>query len=107
MFCYPEHIAAEMTRLFAWLRQNNFLRYRTRREFALGAAHFLAVLNAIHPFREGNGRAQLTFVALLADRAGYPLNFTRLDPEAMLEAMIASFNGDEAPLTKLIEDIAS
>lgn len=107
MFCYPEHIAAEMTRLFTGLSQSNFLKNRTRTEFAIGAAHFLAVLNAIHPFREGNGRTQLTFVALLADQAEHPLDFARLDPEATLKAMIASFDGDEAPLTKLIEDLAS
>ncbi len=106
-FCYPENIAPEMTRLFAWLRQQNFLRDRTIRDFASGAAHFLAELNAIHPFREGNGRAQLTFVALLADRAGHPIDLDKLDPERILEAMIASFNGDEAPLTKVIDELAS
>jgi cell filamentation protein len=29
--------------------------------FASRAAHFLYELNAIHAFREGNGRSQLTF----------------------------------------------
>jgi Fic/DOC family len=32
---------------------------------------FLAVLNAIHPFRDRNGRTQLAFLALLAARAGH------------------------------------
>jgi cell filamentation protein len=45
--------------------------------FAGRGAHFLAELNAIHAFREGNGRAQLTFFALLADRAGHPLDFPK------------------------------
>ena len=58
--------------------------------------------NAIHAFREGNGRAQLTFFALLADRAGHPLHIERLDPEVMLDAMIASFDGDESQLSKAI-----
>jgi cell filamentation protein len=31
----------------------------------MALAHFLAELNAIHPFREGNGRTQLTFAVLL------------------------------------------
>ncbi|MBC8021461.1 MAG: Fic family protein [Methyloceanibacter sp.] len=107
LFCYPEHIAAEMTRIFAWLRNHNFLEERNRAEFAAGAAHFLAELNAIHPFREGNGRTQLTFLALLANRAGHPLDLDRLDPDATLEAMIASFNGDEAPLARMIDELAS
>ncbi len=91
-----------MTALFAGLRQHDFLRHRTASEFADGAAHFLAELNAIHPFREGNGRTQLTFLAVLADRAGHPLDLDKLDPEATLAAMIASFNGDEQPLAAVI-----
>ncbi|MFX9181082.1 cell filamentation protein Fic, partial [Acinetobacter baumannii] len=59
-------------------------------------------LNAIHAFREGNGRAQLTFFALLADNAGHPLDFDRLDPGEMLEAMIDSFNGDACKLARVI-----
>jgi cell filamentation protein len=96
-----------MTSLFSWLKQNTFLLDRTRADFAAGAAHFLAQLNAIHAFREGNGRTQLSFLALLAERAGHPFDLDRLDPDATREAMIASFNGDEAPLTNLIEDLAS
>src|SRR4029453_6361106 len=55
-FCYPEHIAAEMTRLLSALRRAQFLPRLYVDEFAAQAAHFLAELNAIHPFRKGNGR---------------------------------------------------
>jgi cell filamentation protein len=92
-----------MRRIFTWLRQQRFLRGLGRRDFSRAAAHFLAELNAVHPFREGNGRSQLTFIALLADRAGHPLDLNRLDAEAMLDAMIRSFAGDEAPLATAIE----
>ena len=101
-FCYPENIRSEMNRIFAWLKQEHFLRERARTEFATGAAHFLAELNAIHPFREGNGRTQLTFLAMLADRAGHSLDLNRLDPEQILAAMIASFSGDERLLIAAI-----
>lgn len=104
-FCYPEHIARELKALFAWLRQQQFLRNRSAAAFARDAAHFLAELNAIHPFREGNGRTQLTFLALVADAAGHPLDLDRLDPEAMLRAMISSFDGNEASLTSEIADL--
>ena len=75
------------------------------REFAHNAAHFLAELNAVHAFREGNGRSQLSFFALLADNAGHPLNLDRLDPEEMLAAMIASFDGDEGKLAAVILEL--
>ena len=99
MFCYPEHIAREMSELFTALRQQDFLRNRSADGFASGAADFLATLNAIHPFRDGNGRAQLSFLALAAYRAGHDLQLDRLDPEDFLAAIIVSFHGDNLLLT--------
>jgi cell filamentation protein len=57
--------------------------------------------------REGNGRTQLTFFALLADRAGQTLDLEKLDPDAMRHAMIASFDGDESELTAVINGLIS
>ncbi len=86
MFCYPENIAGEMHALFAELREEGSLRGLARHEFASRAAHSLTTLNAIHPFRDGNGRAQLMFMALLAAQAGHTLDLTALDPPAFLNA---------------------
>lgn len=102
MFCYPEHILGEMSRLFAQLERDAFLRDLDAGTFAARAAHFIAELNAIHPFREGNGRTQLAFLALLADQAGHPLNFEGLNPEVFLAAVIRSFGGDEEQLATVI-----
>ena len=101
-FCFPEYIDSEMRGVFAALADDNLFCDLDAEIFAARAAHFLAQLNAIHPFREGNGRAQNIFLVLLADRAAHPLDFERLQPEAMLDAMIASFRGDEAPLAAVI-----
>jgi len=62
-------------------------------------------LNAIHAFREGNGRAQLTFLAMLADNAGHPLDLEKLDPKVMLNVMIESFEGDEEELGRVIRNL--
>lgn len=105
-FCFPEHIRAQANKLFADLKAGSYLQRLPANEFAARAAHFLAELNAIHAFREGNGRAQLTFFALLADRAGQTLDLEKLDPDAMLRAMIASFDGDESGLKAVIEGLA-
>nr|WP_315860307.1 Fic family protein [Rhizobium leguminosarum] len=64
-------------------------------------------MNAIHPFREGNGRTQLTFLALLARHVGLPFNAEVLDRERVIEAMIESFAGSEQPLATLILDIVT
>lgn len=98
MFCYPEHIGGQLAELFATLRGENLLRQLAPDAFAAKGAHFLSELNAIHAFREGNGRAQLVFFAMLADNAGRPLEFARLDPERFLGVMIDSFQGDERAL---------
>jgi cell filamentation protein len=74
-------------------------------EFAGRSAEFLATLNVIHAFREGNGRRQLSFFLLLADQAGYAIDLIALDPDAFLQAMIASYDGDEAPLAAAIENL--
>jgi len=107
MFCYPESIDREMTKLFGSLAAQKHFKGTTAKDFSGKAAHFLAELNAIHPFREGNGRTQLTFLTLLADAAGHALDIERLDPEAVMAAMIGSFGGDEKPLAKLILGLVS
>jgi cell filamentation protein len=104
-FCFPEHIDNQMEQLFGWLESNDYLRGLSKAEFAKKAAHFLAELNAIHPFREGNGRTQLSFLAMLAEVAGHPLDLEWLDPQGILDATIESFGGDEAALTKQIASL--
>jgi len=104
-FCFPEHIHAQANKLFADLKAGKDLKGLPANEFAERAAHFVAELNAIHAFREGNGRAQLTFFALLANHAGQTVDFEKLDSGAMLKAMIASFDGNEATLKAVIEKL--
>ena len=104
-FCYPEHIATQMHTLFADLQRADFLAGLPRNGFADQAAHFLAELNAIHPFREGNGRSQLAFMGLLAASAGHSLTFERLMPDEFLAAMIESFSGSEQPLSEQLRQL--
>jgi cell filamentation protein len=104
-FCYPEHIAASLERLFAWLAGEDYLVGLTPDEFADRGAHLLSELNVIHAFREGNGRTQMAFFTMLAARAGHPLDLERLDPDGFLDAMIAAFNGHEGALARQLRQI--
>ena len=104
-FCYPENIEAEAIRLFTWLGARDYLASLVDEKFAADAAYFLSELNAIHAFREGNGRTQLAFLNLLVLNAGRTFDDTALEPDRTLTAMIESFNGRLAPLTALIADI--
>ncbi|BCG98728.1 adenosine monophosphate-protein transferase [Mesorhizobium loti] len=104
-FCYPEHIASEMARVFRELGNPDHLADLDTVSFAKHLAHIIAEINAVHPFREGNGRTQLTFLAMLAEHAGFTFNADILDRDRVIQAMIDSFSGSEAPLQALIEDI--
>jgi cell filamentation protein, protein adenylyltransferase len=102
MFCYPESISREAKKLFKQLAEAKHYKGLSSEDLAHKAAHFLAELNAIHPFREGNGRSQLSFLILLAERAGHPFDLAKMDPARIMQAVIASFNGTEKPLADLI-----
>jgi cell filamentation protein len=82
MFCYPENIAAQMDALFGGIEGGARFRDVTPEESVTRLAGFLAELNAIHPFGEGNGRTQLR----------------RVTQRTFLPSMVASFAGDLGPL---------
>jgi cell filamentation protein len=97
-FCFPEHIEDQMRLLFERLSQLSFLPGVTPNAFTASLALFLSDLNAIHPFREGNGRTQLAFCHMLGSRAERSLDLSRIEATAFLAAMIESFAGRQAPL---------
>lgn len=102
-FCYPEYIDAELDRLLFPLKGGKALEGLSRDKFVEISAHLLAELNAIHPFREGNGRTQLIFMALLSARSGHPFDFALIDRATYLPAIIKSFGGD---LTALRQELS-
>ena len=91
MFCFPEHIPVQMERVFNLL--SPLLTDTNLESFIDQGSDFLAELNAIHPFREGNGRTQLAFMALLGQHTGFTLDLTRVRRATFLPAMIESYSG--------------
>jgi cell filamentation protein len=61
LFCRPAFIAGQMDERFKAIRQG-LLQNLTEDEFVARAADHLCELNAIHPFREGNGRTMRAFL---------------------------------------------
>ncbi|MFK3691099.1 Fic/DOC family protein [Agrobacterium tumefaciens] len=105
-FCYPEYIGSEATKLFTELANRNFFAdAKDEAEFAQDAAWFLSELNAIHTFREGNGRIQLVFLTLLTRHAGFKFDEDQLRPEEFLKAMIVSFDGELGALADEIKRV--
>lgn len=62
-------------------------------------------MNALHPFRDGNGRAQRAFFAQIGAEAGYRIDWTAVDVDENVQASRASLSGDHEPLRALLERI--
>ncbi len=73
--------------------------------FSERAAYYLGEINALHPFREGNGRAQREFINHLAYKNGFSIAWENVTQEAMIQASIESFHqGDVRRFARLIRD---
>lgn len=67
------------------------------------AEHY-ADMNALHPFREGNGRSQREFARELCMDCGYVLDLTNTTHQEMLSASQISFNqGDNSKLEEIFQ----
>jgi cell filamentation protein len=102
-FAYPEYIEGQMDSLFTRLDQPPFQPGSNPDEFIVHAANFLGDLNAIHPFREGNGRTQLIFMRQLGLRAGHPFRSEAVEADEFLSAMVQSFHGHMGALIDELE----
>lgn len=87
----------------ARLKSERFLVGLASQEFSKRAAFYLGEINAIHPFREGNGRTQREFIRQLAQSVGHPLSWAGFTQQQMTDASIASMIGDYSQLAAIIQ----
>jgi cell filamentation protein len=102
------HIAGALKELFDKLAKENLLTGLAAPAFVERAAFYLGEINAIHPFREGNGRTQREFIRQLGLHAGHPLSWslvgTGFTQQQMIDASIASHTrGDNKGLATILE----
>lgn len=71
-----------------------FYRKTTIKDFADRVGPIMGDVNYCHPFREGNGRAQLIFLQQLAKRARHSLNLRHIDHSAWIEASKAAHDAN-------------
>ena len=85
---------------FKKIPQNN------KQQIAEKLAEILDAVNYLHPFREGNGRAQREFLRLLALQKKLTLNLNPPDDRRIYEQyMHGTINSDIKVLTKLILEL--
>jgi cell filamentation protein len=105
MFALPAHIESYATEVLRQLADEQHLRGLLRERFAERLTHYYAEINAVHPFREGNGRAQRAFLRQLAQDAGHTLAWEHLDAKVLVHASQRSFQGDNHSMRELIERV--
>lgn len=105
-FAAPAFIEGYAGTLAAALAKENHLKGLEKSAFVDGLARHFSEFNAVHPFREGNGRATREFFGQLARNAAYELNQTQIDQrKAEWNAASArSFGGDLEPLKAIFSD---
>jgi cell filamentation protein len=97
-------IEGYLSKCLGQLSQEKWLVGMLPHEFTSRLAFYMGEINAVHPFREGNGRVQRLFCSQLAQRAGYFVDFESISQDQMYVAMIASFNGNLKPLENLLNE---
>jgi cell filamentation protein len=104
-FCRWIHLESYAETVFDRVARARWLRDLGRPTFIDGFAELYADINAIHPFREGNGRAQRAFLGRLARDAHHPVSWEALDQRANETASTAGFRGDLRPLVAMLDGI--
>ncbi len=105
-FAHPKHIEIHLVKIFHELELEKYLDGLPRNQLIVRLAYFLSELNALHPFREGNGRSVREFARQLVFNAGYRLDWEKeVEPAEIINAFVDSFNKDNNRLESLLAKI--
>lgn len=103
LFCRPQNIYSYADFVFSeYYSKCQNAKYNPD-QFTHVLAEQYANLNALHPFREGNGRAQREFARELCLQCGYTFDLTGTTHKEMLQASIESFNGRNQKLEHIFQ----
>ncbi|HEV3158301.1 MAG TPA: Fic family protein [Candidatus Baltobacteraceae bacterium] len=100
-FTSPDNLPSRAAEFFNKLAQERHLCGISKRYFAESAASYFAEVNKLHPFRDGNGRAQREFFRELAIKAGHTIDWSVVHDKKMLAASIEGVFGNIKPIEKI------
>ena len=101
MFCNVMFIESQADEIFGKLRADKYLERLPRDAFIKKLAYYFSEINALHPFREGNGRSQREFIRSLAIKNGYIIKFADISEAEMIKASQDSFLCDYGAMEAL------
>ncbi|QEE12787.1 type II toxin-antitoxin system protein adenylyltransferase VbhT [Bartonella krasnovii] len=102
MFASYHQIESYAPKITQQLAKEQYLRGLNMDEFSQRAGYYMGEINALHPFREGNGRTLREFMGQLAREAGYHISWKGIEKQEMIEASIAAHFGKSEHLSVLI-----
>jgi len=103
LFAHQAYIAGAAEAIFQALAKENRLLGLAKTTFSARAAYFMSEMNALHPFREGNGRTQREFISHLSLANGYYIAWEQVSASDSLLASMEAFQGKLAKLTAIIQ----
>lgn len=104
MFASYNQIESYAPKITQQLAKEQYLRGFDADEFSQRAGYYMGELNALHPFREGNGRTQREFIGQLAHEAGHHIKWKGIERQEMIKASIAAHFGNSEHLSVLIRN---
>lgn len=90
-FAFSRNIESEIHKRFKQINAEHNLAGLNAHQFSERAGEHICEINAIHPFRDGNGRTQRYFLKILAHQAGHHLAIDRMDPDLWMKGSIEGF----------------
>ena len=105
LFCLPQHIDSFANDIFAKLKKDNYFVGFNKEEFIDAITNLLGDINALHPFREGNGRTQREFIRYIGLKNGYTFDWSLVSSDENIEASYESANGNNEKLKSIIKRI--
>ena len=107
IFCRGQYIEENAKTIMGNLQKEKTLCGLNKSKFIERMAYYMGEVNALHPFREGNGRTSREFFRQLSFNANYILDFGKTEKEERLTADIEAFNGQYDKLIKILERVTS
>jgi len=106
-FAAASYIARELDKRFADVGAQGGFQGLPRDEFFDRLGNHINEINAIHPFREGNGRTMRHHAAHVAHEAGHPIRIAAIDKDQWMEASRHGFlTGDHRAMTAVLSAAA-
>ena len=110
IFCLTQFIEIEFKKVQDWLIAHNYLKdVDDKEQMSKMLAYLIGEINMIHPFREGNGRAQRVYVEYVCMNNGhFDLDFAKTTRNDMVlaskESSILNYEPFEELLYKCLVD---